>query len=129
MIKETEWLVYERLFLFMKAQLIKNEPNRICIEADFAPKKKEIAPDLIEIISMEDNEDSKKENSRIIPIKLKPEEARRAFEYQKTMLNFAYLQYQKSIGTKKESSMQKLYKEALGDYNFFVAVYKEELLN
>lgn len=109
----------------MKTQLVKNEPNRIELEADFAPKEKEFSADTIEFIAMEANEN--KENSRILPIKLKPEEAKRAYEYQKTMLNFAYLQYKRSIGTKKEASMQKMYKEALGDYNFFVNAYKEEL--
>lgn len=109
----------------MKTQLVKNEPNRIELEADFAPKEKEFSPDTIEFIAMEANEN--KENSRILPIKLKPEEAKRAHEYQKTMLSFAYLQYKRSVGTKKEASMQKMYKEALGDYDFFVTVYKEEL--
>ena len=111
----------------MKTQLLEKEPNRIESEADFDPNEKDFYSKNVELISMEDNESS--ENSRIIPIKLKPEEAKRAHEYQKTMLNFAYLQYRKSIGTKKEAAMQKLYKEALGDYNFFVSIYKEELSN
>ena len=110
----------------MKVNLVKNEPNRIETKADFAPLKEEVSIENIEMLTVS-SEDEKREKSRIIPIKLRPEEAKRAHEYQKTMLNFAYLQYKRSVGTKKEASMQKMYKEALGDYNFFVTVYKEEL--
>ena len=110
----------------MKTEILKNEPNRIAPETDFAKRENDFSIESLEIISTEAGEQNK-ENSRIIPIKLKPEEARRAYEYQKTMLDFAYLQYKNSIGTPKEGSMHKLYKEALGDYNFFVAVYEEDL--
>lgn len=112
----------------MKVNLVKNEPNRIETKADFAPLKEEVSIENIEMLTVS-SEEEKREKSRIIPIKLRPEEAKRAYEYQKTMLNFAYLQYKKSIGTKQESSMQKLYKEALGDYNFFVSVYEEDISN
>ena len=93
----------------MKTQLVKNEPNRMELEADFAPKEKEFSPNTIEFIAMEANEN--KENSRILPIKLKPEEAKRAHEYQKTMLNFAYLQYKRSVGTKKKRQCRKCIKK------------------
>ncbi len=110
----------------MKTEILKNEPNRTILEADFAQKETEFFPDNIEILSLENNEQNV-ENSHILPIKLKPNEARRAHEYQKTMLNFAYLQYKKSVGTSKESAMQKMYQEALQDYNLFLCIYEKEL--
>lgn len=76
---------------------------------------------------LQDNSSQKGENPRIVPLKLSKEEAKRAFVYQKTLLNFAIQQYKKAKGTEKEDAMRRLYQDAVRDYNDFVSEYKEEL--
>lgn len=77
-----------------------------------------------------DERTNKKEeikSSRFVPIKLKSEEAKRALQCQKVMLDFAHEQYKKSLGTEKESFMHKMYNDALIDYKLFKEQYEKEL--
>lgn len=93
---------------------------------DKKAKLNEIKNDAIEFISGE-GAAKNKENSRFIPIKLTKEEVQKAHECQKVMLNFVFRQYQNSMGTEKEAAMQKLYNDALIDYDDFVAQHKDQI--
>lgn len=66
-------------------------------------------------------------DSRFVPIKLKPEEAKKVQACQEVMLNFALVQYQKSKGTDKEEMMRIMYNDAVIDYKNFMAQHKDEL--
>ncbi len=66
-------------------------------------------------------------NSRFIPIKLTPNEAKKMLFCQRTMLEFARMQYQKSIGTDKEEIMLSMYNDSIRDYEAFIDCYKYEL--
>ena len=70
---------------------------------------------------------SKKEDSRFVPIKITKEEAIKAHECQKVMLNFMFIQYQSSVGTGQEEHMRKLYHDACVDYDEFLNAHKELL--
>ena len=43
------------------------------------------------------------------------------------MLKFMKMQYEQSIGTKKEDTMRKMYNDAIVDFKEFEAQYKDEL--
>lgn len=111
----------------MSINLVKGELDmfRLKDESVCAEELNELSNNSIEIILTE--EKGIGGNARVIPVKLKPDEAKRAYKYQKTMMNFAYTQYKKSKGTPKESLMKKFYNEAVIDYNTFVLQYKNEL--
>ena len=111
----------------MSVNLVKGEFGmfRLKGESVCAEEMNDLSNNSIEIISTE--EKSSGGNVHVIPVKLKPDEAKRAYKYQKTMMDFAYMQYKKSKGTPKENLMKKFYNEAIVDYNTFVLQYKNEL--
>ena len=111
----------------MSINLVKGDFDmfRLKDESVCTENTNDLSNDSIEIISTE--EKGIGGNARVIPVKLKPDEAKRAYKYQKIMMDFAYTQYKKSKGTPKESLMKKFYNEAVIDYNNFILQYKNEL--
>ena len=81
----------------------------------------------VEFISINKNNEQQTQDSRFVPIRLKPNEAKKAHECQKVMLKFMKMQYEQSIGTKKEDTMRKMYNDAIVDFKEFEAQYKDEL--
>ncbi len=87
--------------------------------------KEDFSADSIEFLSV--SQSDVENSSEFVPVKLKPEEAKRIYEYQKAMLTFALSEYKKSIGTSKEAIMGKMYKDAIYDYKLFESHHKDNL--
>ncbi len=97
----------------------KNTDYKILTETMFAEKFCEDNFKNIEYIT--------EKQPSVVPLRLNPDEIRRAYKYQKAMLDYMLVQYQNSIGTKDEKQMEKLYNDSVIDFNDFVKKYEDEL--
>lgn len=101
--------------------------SAILSELNLSPPKINNLNKDVEFISINKNNEQQTQDSRFVPIRLKPNEAKKAHECQKVMLKFMKMQYEQSIGTKKEDTMRKMYNDAIVDFKEFEAQYKDEL--
>ena len=102
------------------------ELNAIFTQLNSPPTKITDLDRDVQFISI-NKEALKTQDYRIVHIRLKPDEAKKAHECQKVMLQFMKAQYNQSIGTEKEEMMRKMYNDALIDFEDVEAQYKDEL--
>jgi len=104
----------------MSTNFAKGKLSNLVLKNESKPTVEKIDYANLNFISINNNN-----SSREISVKLSEDEVRRGYEYQKIMLNFAYVQYKKSEQKENHEQMKRFYNEALADYNIFREKYKD----